>query len=270
MVLFLVAGPGEAFAQTDDSFFNVFDRLAKEKRVTAITIVEKRAFEFVPIIKKGQTATFKMGSRTGADDEKPVHDVTLTRPFEIQKTEVTQFQYFMMMLKNPSYFRKNNMDRPVEMVSYDDAKKFIAKLNELDAEYTYRLPTEAEWEYASRGGVATGYSFGDDASKLKDYAWFEDNSGEQTHDVALKNPNQYGLYDMAGNVWEWISDYYGEDYYSSPDASVDPKGPKAGSDRVLRGGSWNFDASSCSCANRFNNPGSKFYSYGFRLVRTAK
>jgi formylglycine-generating enzyme required for sulfatase activity len=270
MLLFLIANPGRVFAQSEDSFLEVFDKLAKEKAVAIPAAIEKKAFEFVPIVKKGQTVTFKMGSKTGSNDESSVHDVTLTKPFEMQKTEVTQLQYFLVMMKNPSYFRKNNTNRPVEMVSYDDAKKFIAKLNELDTEHTYMLPTEAQWEYAARGGVSTEYFFSNDASRLSDYAWFEDNSGKQTHDVATKKPNLYGLYDVAGNVWEWVNDRYGAKYYSSLDKFTDPEGPATGDDRVLRGGGWNFDATNCRSSNRFHSPSSKFYSYGFRLVRTAK
>jgi formylglycine-generating enzyme required for sulfatase activity len=253
------------FAQGSvDGFVAVMDELKEYRGVKIPADVQKKSFEFVPIVKKGEKVTFKMGSTSGYGDEKPVHDVTLTKPFEMQKTEVTQLQYEIVMGTNPSYFQKKGetYNRPVEKVSYNDAQNFIAELNNLDTKYTYRLPTEAEWEYAA----------GEDPAPLGDYAWYSDNSGRRTHDVASKDPNKFGLYDMLGNVWEWVSDFYDGEYYSSLDSFVDPKGPDTGSRRVVRGGSWN-----CAgyCRSAFRGYGSfdpdfGGGSMGFRLVRTAK
>jgi formylglycine-generating enzyme required for sulfatase activity len=281
---------GNAFAQKSnkvDSFVDVLDKLATNKGISMPADLVKKAFEFAPIVRKGQPVTFTMGSDKYGG-EKPAHDVTLTEPFEMQKTEITQLIWVLVMGTNQSYFKDVGTkfsvegkdvsilyNRPVESVSYDDTQKFITKLNTLDSKYKYSLPTEAQWEYAARGGATTEYAFGDDASKLKDHAWYYDNSGERTHDVALKTANKFGLYDMAGNVSEWVSDYYGA---YSPAKITDPKGPDKGSSRVMRGGSWanHVDCLGCSggqcrSAHRggiisdFGNN-----SMGFRLVRTAK
>ena len=188
--------------------------------------------------------TFTMGD---GDD---AHDVTLTKPFKMGVHEVTQAQYEQVMGVNPSKFK--GADNPVENVSWDDAVEFCRRLSELPAEKAagnvYRLPTEAEWEYACRAGTTTKYSFGDDESEFGDYAWYCDNSDEQTHPVGSKKPNAWGLYDMHGNVLEWCQDWYG-DY---PSGSVtDPTGPAVGSHRVIRGGSWDRTAGYCRSAHRY-------------------
>jgi formylglycine-generating enzyme required for sulfatase activity len=203
--------------------------------------------------------TFIMGER-----DKP-HEVTLTQPFKMGVHEVTQAQYQQVMGNNPSEFKGAN--NPVEMVSWEDAVKFCRKLSALPAEKAagnvYRLPTEAEWEYACRAGTTTKYSFGDDESDLADYAWYGDNSGSKTHPAGVKQPNAWGLYDMHGNVWEWCQDWYGD--YSSG-AVRDPTGPSSGSSRVIRGGSWSFTAEFCRSASRdWYLPSSRNYSFGFRV-----
>ncbi len=203
---------------------------------------------------------FQMGSTTGESDEKPVHWVRISQPFYLGKYEVTQAQWKTVMgSDNPSFFKGDNL--PVDTVSWDDCQVFIRKLNARRDGYTYRLPSEAEWEYACRAGTT-----GDYAGKLGARAWYYGNSGNQTHPVGWKSPNRWGLYDMHGNVWEWCQDWYGGDYYqNSP--GTDPQGPSMGSDRVFRGGSWNTTAVICRSANRRRQL-PDFRGPGLRLVRT--
>ena len=190
---------------------------------------------------------FQMGSRT-ASDETPQHEVTLTQSFQMGIHEVTQAQYEQVMGVNPSYYKGG--DKPVDSVSWNDAMEFCRKLSALPAEQAagrvYRLPTEAEWEYACRAGTTTNYSFGDD-TELGDYAWFFENSDLTSHPVGGKKPNVWGLYDMHGNVWEWCLDRYGQ----YPSGTVtDPTGATSGSNRVLRGGSCYTSAKDCRSASR--------------------
>ncbi len=213
--------------------------------------------------------SFMMGSYNGNDDEKPVHKVTLTKPFYMGATEVTQSQWKAVMGGNPSFFKGD--DLPVEEVSWNECIEFCKKLTEtekakgnLPADWVYRLPTEAEWEYCCRAGSATEYCFGDAINILKNYAWFDDNSGRKTHRVGTKKANAWGLYDMHGNLWEWCLDRYGK--YTSGDAT-DPLGPSSGSFRVGRGGSWLDRAVLCRSAIRtYSAPGYARNSLGFRLV----
>jgi len=207
--------------------------------------------------------TFTMGEGGEA------HKVTLTKPFELGVYEVTQEQYQKVMGSNPSGFK--GPQNPVEQVSWNDAVAFCRKLSELPSEksggYVYRLPTEAEWEYACRAGTTTTYSFGDSESELGAYAWYIDNSGRTTHPVGGKKPNAWGLYDMHGNVFEWCQDWLG-DY---PSGSVtDPTGAASGSARVYRGGSWDDYAGSCRSANRYrNSPEFRDDYLGFRVLRSS-
>ena len=210
--------------------------------------------------------TFQMGatSEQGSDaygDEKPVHSVTLS-DFYIGKYEVTQAQWKAVMGKNPSHFTGKD-NRPVENVSWEDMHKFIKKLNQLTGK-RYRLPTEAEWEYAARGGKKSqGYKYAG-GNSIDKVAWYRDNSGDKTHPVGKKQPNELGLYDMSGNVYEWCQDWYG-DYSSS--AQTNPTGPSRGSDRVLRGGGLYSFAGFCRVAHRDpDNPSDGSLSSGFRLV----
>ena len=208
---------------------------------------------------------FTMGQAGGDSDETP-HQVTLTRPFYIGVYEVTNAQWQRVMGSVPSNWK--DADRPVERVSWDDAVEFCRKLSALPEERQagrlYRLPTEAEWEYACRAGTDTKYSFGDDESKLGDYGWFDGNSDEKTHPVGKKKPNACGLFDMHGNVWEWCGDGYG--VYASG-AVTDPQGPSRASDRVLRGGGWNITAWLCRSAFRYGyDPSYRFNGLGFRLA----
>ena len=219
--------------------------------------------------------TFTMGSPFSEpgrlDDEGPQHQVTLTQPFYMQQTEVTQAQWEKVMGSNPSYF-SGCPTCPVEQVSWDDVQKFIAKMNAL-GEGTYSLPTEAQWEYGARAGSTTAFyngaitelSCGLDPN-LNAIGWYCYNSDCKTHPVGQKTPNAWGLYDMTGNVWEWCSDWWGYSYYSlSP--SVDPPGPATGSSRVIRGGGWGHDAQRCRAAYRsYDPPDRGSYGLGFRLV----
>ena len=196
-------------------------------------------------------------------DISPVHSVTLST-FYMGETEVTQALWQAVMGSNPSYFTGTNL--PVEKVSWNMiVNQFIPALNALTGR-TFRLPTEAEWEYAARGGnQGHGYKYAG-SNKIGKVAWFYDNSGKQTHPVATKSPNELGLYDMNGNVWEWCSDWYGS--YGSG-SQTNPQGPSSGSDRVLRGGSWFNDARCCRVSYRaYSNPdgGDAIIIDGFRLV----
>jgi len=203
--------------------------------------------------------TFTMGE---GDD---AHEVALRNPFKIGIHEVTQDQYEQVMGNNPSEFK--GADNPVENVSWNDAVEFCRRLSELPAEKAagnvYRLPTEAEWEYACRAGTKTAYSFGDDASDLGDYAWYYENSGNKTDPVGGKQPNAWGLHDMHGNVWEWCQDWY-RDYPSG--AVTDPAGPADGWYRVNRGGGWRDGAEYCRSAYRNGpDPSDRFSDFGFRV-----
>ena len=212
---------------------------------------------------------FLMGSSEGEGKswERQQHLVKITNPLYLGKHEVTQGQYERIMGNNPSGF-KGDADRPVENVSWDDAVAFCKKLSQKEGK-TYRLPTEAEWEYACRAGSSTKWSFGDSEGDLGKYAWFDGNSLRATHPAGQKKPNAWGLHDMHGNVFEWCADWFGGDYYANSQAE-DPTGPPSGASRVLRGGSWhNSDPDSCRCAYRlFRPPGLRYYSHGFRVART--
>jgi formylglycine-generating enzyme required for sulfatase activity len=214
--------------------------------------------------------TFKMGSNDGDKDEKPVHEVTITKPFYMQTTEVTQGQYNKVMGTNPSYFSDCGDECPVERVAWKDAQTFIRKLNDMEGMNKYRLPTEAEWEYACRAGSVKKYSFGSSTSELGNYAWYNSNANGKTHPVAQKKPNKWGLYDMHGNVGEWCQDWYDENYYSrSPER--DPEGPSSDTYRVLRGGSWHHRfAWFIRSANRgWHDPDNRFNHLGFRVARAS-
>jgi len=176
------------------------------------------------------------------ENEQPAHQVTITRGFYMGKVEVTQEQWENVMGTTPwsgKQYVQEAPDNVAAYISWNDMQEFIHRLNAVEGSEVYRLPTEGEWEYACRAGPTTLWSFGDDKSQLRDYAWFYDNAwsaGDQYgHEVGTKLPNLWGLYDMHGNVWEWVQDWYDANYYSmSP--SVDPTGPSTGLNRVLRGG----------------------------------
>ena len=218
---------------------------------------------------------FLMGSpdnETGRDSDETQHRVQLTTSYYLGVTEVTQGQWFAMMQTKPwsgkDYVKKEGEDYPAMHVSWDDAVEYSVKLSAAEGK-TYRLPTEAEWEYACRGGKSTAYSFGSDATRLKDYAWLRANAlniGETyAHEVGTKQSNPFGLHDMHGNVYEWCSDWPA-DYDSS--FAVDPSGLLTGSDRVFRGGCWLSEAADCRSAYRFrfDDPTYRGSDVGFRLA----
>lgn len=226
--------------------------------------------EYIP---SGQ---FSMGSPVDEvyrrDNEDPQHQVTLTDGYWMGKFEVTQAQWQTVMGSNPSYFQGGGYgdaaNRPVEQVSWYDVQDFLTEINELTS-LSFRLPTEAEWEYAARAGTTTPYFWGDETN-TGDYAWYEGNSGDQTHDVGGKLPNAWGLYDTSGNVWEWVQDWYGE--YPTDDV-IDPLGPDAGLQRVQRGGAYIYtphDIGNYRSAYRgASDPETISSEFGFRLVHDA-
>ena len=213
-----------------------------------------------------EAGTFTMGatSEQGSDaggDEKPTRQVTLTHNYYIGKTEVTQALWRAVMGSNPSNFKGDNL--PVECVSWNDCQTFISKLNAVTGK-RFRLPTEAEWEFAARGGKKSkGYKYSG-GNNLDNVAWYDDNSNNQTHAVGTKIPNELGIYDMSGNVYEWCSDWYGN--YSGS-SQTNPTGPSSGSYRVGRGGGWFNYARFCRSSSRdFNYPDLRYYYLGLRLV----
>jgi formylglycine-generating enzyme required for sulfatase activity len=222
---------------------------------------------------------FRMGSPTNEvdrfGDEGPQTEVTISLGFWLGKCEVTQGKYLAVMGSNPSSFA-GDTNRPVESVSWQDATAYCAALTQRErlagriaTNSVYRLPTEAEWEYACRAGTTVRFSYGDDPgyTNLMNYAWYGDNSGDTTHPVGQKLPNPWGLYDMHGNVWEWCQDRYG-DYAGG--IAVDPQGLATGSDRLLRGGYWGAGgdyARFCRSAHRGNyDPAAGTSTFGFRIV----
>jgi len=220
---------------------------------------------------------FQMGSAAGEADEQPVHRVRIGQEFEIGKFEVTQAQWETAMLdphakagavrttpegatigSNPSHFKGAAL--PVESVSWDDVQAFLARLNGRDRAHNYRLPTEAEWEYACK----------DDSPGLAARAWYKENSGDRTQPAGGKQPDARGMYDTLGNVGEWVQDWYSRDYYGESPAA-DPQGPASGSYRVYRGGSWLDRAKYCRVSARnFEFPVSRLHNVGFRVVRTVR
>ncbi len=226
-------------------------------------------FAYVPAGK------FMMGSpenELGRYNNEILHPVELTRPFYMQTTEVTQGQWKQIMGNNPSDFKECGDDCPVENVSWKEAQEFIAKLNRLEGSEIYRLPTEAEWEYACRAESKTAFANGEITNEecsdpnLDKIGWYCGNAGEKTHPVARKDANKWNIHDMHGNVWEWCQDWYGE--YGLENAA-NPEGPADGTSRVVRGGGWGYRAGFCRSANRGRStPGNRNQDLGFRLLRS--
>ncbi len=223
--------------------------------------------EFMPV----SSGSFKMGSNDGDSDEEPVHTVRIARDFWLGKYEVTQAEYEALTGKNPSHFK--GARNPVETVSWEDASAYCAKLTarersagRLPSGYEYRLPTEAEWEYAARGGTKSkGFTYAG-SEKVGDVAWYSENSGGTTHAVGGKGANEVGLYDMSGNVWEWCLDWYDEDYYEKTSGASDPVNMQRATCRVKRGGSWFNSAGYVRSASRGRlGPSYAFNGLGFRV-----
>jgi formylglycine-generating enzyme required for sulfatase activity len=228
--------------------------------------------EFVMI----QPGKFMMGSpknEPGRYEGEILHAVNLTKPFYMQTTEVTQSQWQAVMGSNPSSHKRCGNNCPVEQISWEDAQQFIRKLNQKEGTKKYRLPTEAEWEYACRAGSETALPNGEITEdqcgrdpNLDTISWYCGNSQNTIHPVAEKMPNAWGLYDMLGNVQEWCQDWFGVYPY---DEVTDPKGPKEGSYRVMRGGTWYSPARDVRCASRFGSPPHYRFQYiGLRLCKT--
>jgi len=220
----------------------------------------------------GRNPNFENGGR----EELPAHPVRIGEPFYMQTTEVTQEQWLAVMGSNPSNFKGRS--NPVEQVSWDDIQVFLKALNDREGcGGCYRLPTEAEWEYAYRAGSTGTYYWGDEADASGQYAWYSQNSGGKTYPAGQLKPNAWGLYDMAGNVWEWVADCFHWSYEGAPgNGAAWTGGCYKQSDResdgvmrrVLRGGSWIHSPSSCRAAHRnFLPPANRSYDYGFRVVR---
>ena len=212
-----------------------------------------------------EAGTFTMGAtpemKDPWDDEKPVHQVTLTNDYYIGKYEVTQALWQAVMGNNPSNFKGDNL--PVEYISWDDCQEFISKLSSITGK-TFRLPTEAEWEYAARGGKKSrGYQYSG-SNNISDVAWYKYNSGSKTHAVGSKQANELGIYDMSGNVWEWCQDW--KSSYSGS-SQVNPTGANSGANRVNRGGGWGYSAWYCRSSNRYDfTPDCRNDNLGLRLV----
>lgn len=227
--------------------------------------VEGMEFAWIP------SGSFTMGSPdVEADrlpDEGPAHIVTI-KGFELMTTEVTQAMWQQVMGSNPAHDCGEGPTWPVYSVSWNSCQDFIARLNEMDPAFVYRLPSEAEWEYACRAGSTTAYQFG--GSMTEGFCWYSGNSASTAQPVAMKQPNPWNLYDMSGNVSEWCEDWYHADYTGAPiDGS--PWLTPAGTNRVLRGGSWADAARYCRSANRLDyNPGQGFSNMGLRVARTAR
>ena len=229
--------------------------------------------EFVSI----PSGSFQMGSPSSEDgrfDDESRHSVYVGS-FELMTTEVTQGMWEEVLGTTVDEMRSRSeydygltgfgSDYPMYYVSWDDCQDFINELNDMDPNHTYRLPSEAEWEYACRAGTTECFYWG--SSMNGSYYWYYGNSGSNTHPVAAKHPNTWGLYDMSGNVWEWCADLYTSDYDNCPTDGSAYKG--SGSNRVLRGGSWSYYARDCRSAHRSNgSPGGSSYFLGFRLARS--
>ncbi len=272
LTLSLVSVPVFATLQSDDEAKELQREWAWNLMMMEVVTENSIGMKLV-LIPPGE---FMMGAADSDEEawyiEKPRHRVTISRPFYMGETEVTQGQWKAVMGTEPwkdEVFVKEGTNYPATYVSWEDAVEYCRRLSESDGRQ-YRLPTEAEWEYACRGGSTGSYSFGDDVSALSRYAWFQENTWDKdewyAHLVRQKLANPFGLYDMHGNVWEWCSDWYGEKYYGES-LSVDPEGPNDGKSRVYRGGSWFNAAWFCRSPKRdWRKPTFRDYNLGFRLV----
>ena len=269
---FVQGRTGKFTLPTEDSFTGW-----KKEYKNKIVVVNDISFKMIYI----EAGTFIMGAtdeQIGAfDDESPAHQVTLTKDYYMGETEVTQALWYAVMGQKPTadvsawsstYGLGDNY--PAYYISWNDCQEFISKLNQLSG-LTFRLPTEAEWEYAARGGnKATTQTLYSGSNTIGYVAWYTSNCSSSTQEVAGKAANVLGLYDMGGNVWEWCNDWYGSSYYSS-NPRTDPTGPTSGSYRVLRGGSWDYNATRCRVAYRnYSSVATRYSRGGMRLALTAE
>ena len=261
--------PADSKSEVTDNPQVIKQRLTARQLTAGDPIVNSIGMVLIPI----PAGQFQMGNsdsnREAFPREKPQHTTSITRAFHLGMHEVTQAQYERVMGTNPSFFA--GVDKPAEQVTWYNAVEFCRQLSrrpeEQAAGNVYRLPTEAEWEYACRSGTTTEFSFGGQRKSLTDYGWFDGNAEQTTHRVGLKKPNPWGLYDMHGNVWEWCHDWYHE---YALGAVTNPTGPAKGSLCVIRGGSWFFDAQRCGSAFRFHRaPDVALGRIGFRVLRCA-
>ncbi len=246
--------------------------MAPMKMLAKKEFINKLGMEFV-FIPSGTFTIEIVSDKANTVNTVTSHQVTLTRGFYMQKTEVTQELWKRVMGKNPSFFKECGDDCPVEQISWNEVQQFIKRLNQMESTDKYSLPTEAEWEYACRAGKGTPFAFGDclttsDANYNGDFPFTSCEKGLYRGSpirTGLLSPNVWGLHDMHGNVWEWCQDWLGD--YSS-DAVSDPLGTPSGSLRVIRGGGWNSYAKACRSDNRSGiDPAKKFANLGFRVVR---
>jgi len=210
--------------------------------------------------------SFLMGSADGLEDERPAHTVTISRSFYLGRCEVTQQQWEAVMGSNPAAFP--GPQNPVESVGWSDCRAFLRKLNEKFAASgaKFDLPSEAQWEYACRAGGQGKFSFGDEENQLEDHAWFRGNAASHTHPAGAKKPNAWGLYDMHGNVCEWCSDWYANDYYRQSPAA-DPAGASSSYHHTIRGGCFDDTASNCRVSYRnMNDPSDRNHNVGLRVM----
>ena len=262
VLLFSIGFLNVAFTQSEaagSTYTHSVNKKIEQPIQDNVVVNGKKIFKPEMVFVEG--GTFQMGSSSGDSDERPVHSVTLSS-FSIGKYEVTQAQWKAVMGTNPRFFTGCD-NCPVGNVSWNDVQEFIRKLNAQTGK-NYRLPTEAEWEFAAKGGKQSrGYTYSG-SNDLGSVAWYYDNSQSKTHAVGGKQANELGIYDMSGNVWEWCSDWYGN--YNSYN-ETNPTGASSGQDRVLRGGSGYYDAYDCRTADRDRlNPDYWGISGGFRLV----
>ena len=231
--------------------------------IRTITLTNGLTIEMILI----PSGDFQMGSAVGEEPEKPVHDIRITRPFYLGKYQVTKEQWEAVTGRNPSEAEQRGAKRPVDSVSWDDiTEEFLPKVQRYaPGGWSFRLPTEAEWEYACRAGTDTVFFFGDDAGELGEYCWYAPNSDCRTHDVGTKKPNPWGFHDMLGNVYEWVEDWYDERFYDRTPRQ-DPCNTTPAVDRMARGGA-DFKNDCRPTERRHGQPPDfRNGSFGFRLA----
>ncbi len=257
------ADPPQAVAPLDSNQAKTLQKAWANNLGVPVQITDSVGMKF-NLIPPGEFLMGSPKSELGRDDDETQHLVKITKAFYLGAHEVTQEQYERVMGDNPS--RSKDAAKPVEMVTWNDAVAFCGKLSDQEGDQ-YRLPTEAEWEYAYRAGTTTAYSFGDDESQLHKHAWFNANSDRTTHPVGKKIPNGWGLFDMHGNVYEWYQDWYAP--YGNEKVASDPTGPARGDARVLRGGAFPDLPRNVRAADRLSHqPDYRNYTLGFRVART--